>query len=110
MSKLKPQNEYEKTGAFHFFRWLSGSRDPYMGEVEMKPPQRTETPVDTILERMFERQMMRDKVYDVDHNKKLTVFHRIYVAAAILFCALLCEVKIHAESGYRLYSHACGTY
>ena len=98
MSKLKPQNEYEKTGAFHFFRWLSGSRDPYMGEVEMKPQQRTETPVDTILERMFERQMMRDKVYDVDHNKKLTVFHRISVAAAILFCVILVGLLLYTVS------------
>ena len=53
MSKLKPQNEYEKTGAFRFFRWLSGSRDPYIGEVEKQPQQKTETPVDTIQERMF---------------------------------------------------------
>ena len=98
MSKLKPQNEYEKTGAFHFFRWLSGSRDPYMGEVEMKPQQRTERPVDTILERMFERQMMRDKVYDGDHNKKLTVFHRIYVAAAILFCVILVGLLLYTVS------------
>lgn len=37
MSRLKPDKEYEKTGAFHFFRWLSGSKDPYMGEVEMQP-------------------------------------------------------------------------
>ena len=33
MSKPKSQKEYEKTGAFHFFRWLSGSKDPYVGEV-----------------------------------------------------------------------------
>ena len=43
MSRLKPESEYEKTGAFHFFRWLSGSKDPYAGEVEMKPQKRIET-------------------------------------------------------------------
>ena len=37
MSKLKSEKEYEKTMAFRFFRWLSGSKDPYIGEVEMKP-------------------------------------------------------------------------
>lgn len=98
MSKLKPQDEYEKTGAFHFFRWLSGSKDPYIGEVEMQPQQRAETPADTIVERMFERQMIRDKVYDVDHNKKLTVFHRIYVAAAILFCVILVGLLLYTVS------------
>ncbi len=54
--------------------------------------------MDTILERMFERQMMRDKVYDVDHNKKLTVFHRIYVAAAILFCVILVGLLLYTVS------------
>ena len=54
MSKLKPQEEYEKTKAFRFFRWLSGSKDPYVGEVEMQPQKETEVPETTILERMFE--------------------------------------------------------
>ena len=98
MSKLKPQSEYEKTRAFRFFRWLSGSKDPYLGEVEMQPQQKAETSVDTILERMFERQMIRDKVYDVGHNKKLTVFHRIYVAAAILFCVILVGLLLYTVS------------
>ena len=98
MSKLKPQSEYEKTRAFRFFRWLSGSKDPYLGEVEMQPQQKAETSVDTILERMFERQMIRDKVYDVGHNKKLTVFHRIYVAAAIVFCVILVGLLLYTVS------------
>lgn len=98
MSKLKPQSEYEKTRAFRFFRWLSGSKDPYIGEVEMRPQKKAETPVDTILERMFERQMIRDKVYDVERNKKLTVFHRIYVAAAILFCVILVGLLLYTVS------------
>ena len=37
MSKLVPQEKYEKTKAFHFWRWLSGTKDPYLDEVEMKP-------------------------------------------------------------------------
>ncbi len=71
MSKLKSQKEYEKTGAFHFFRWLSGSKDPYVGEVEMKPQKEAEVPESTILERMNESQMIRDMIYDKEKNKKL---------------------------------------
>ena len=37
MSRKKPAAEYQKTFAFRFFRWLSGSKDPYLGEVEMQP-------------------------------------------------------------------------
>ena len=98
MSRLKPESEYEKTGAFHFFRWLSGSKDPYIGEVEMKPQKRAETSVDTILDRMDEQQMIREKVYDKAHNKKLKIFHNIYVAAAIMFCITLVGILLYTVS------------
>ena len=94
MSRLRPQKEYEKTGAFHFFRWLSGSKDPYVGEVEKE----IEIQESTILERMNETQMIRDKVYDVENNKSLTLFHRIYVVAAVLFCVALVGLLLYTVS------------
>lgn len=98
MSRLRPQKEYEKTGAFHFFRWLSGSKDPYVGEVEMQPQKEIEIHESTILERMNETQMIRDKVYDVENNKSLTLFHRIYVVAAVLFCVTLVGLLLYTVS------------
>lgn len=98
MSKLRPQKEYEKTGAFHFFRWLSGSKDPYVGEVEMQPQKEIEIQESTILERMNETQMIRDKVYDVENNKSLTLFHKIYVVAAVLFCVALVGLLLYTVS------------
>ncbi|MDE5908803.1 MAG: hypothetical protein K2H52_08730 [Lachnospiraceae bacterium] len=98
MSRLKPDKEYEKTGAFHFFRWLSGSKDPYVGEVEMQPQKELQTQESTILERMNETQMLRDKVYDVENNKILTLFHKIYVAAAIVFCIALVGLLLYTVS------------
>lgn len=98
MSKLKPQKEYEKTKAFHFFRWLSGSKDPYLGEVEMKPQKEWKVEESTIQERMREKQMLRDKVYDVEHNDKLIFFHKVYVAAAILFCIALAGLLLYTVS------------
>ncbi len=98
MSRLKPQEEYEKTMAFHFFRWLSGSKDPYVGEVEMKPQKEAEITESTILERMNESQMIRDKIYDVENNKKLILFHKIYVACAILFSIILAGLLLYTVS------------
>lgn len=98
MSRLKPDKEYEKTGAYHFFRWLSGSKDPYMGEVEMQPQKEIQTQEFTILERMNETQMLRDKVYDVENNKILTLFHKIYVVAAIVFCIALVGLLLYTVS------------
>ena len=98
MSKLKPRDEYEKTAAFHFFRWLSGSKDPYLGEVEMQPQKEPEIPEATILERMNERQMIRDKVYDIEKNKWLISFNRVYKVAAVLFCIVLVGILLYTVS------------
>lgn len=98
MSRLKPVNEYEKTGAFRFFRWLSGSKDPYVGEVEMQPQKEEIVPQSTMRERMEERQMLHDKIYDVENNKKLTLFNKIYRVAAVLFCVVLVGLLLYTVS------------
>ena len=94
MSKLKSREEYEKTFAFRFFRWLSGSKDPYVGEVEMQAQKETVLPEETIIERMREAEMRRDKVYDEEQNTLARVFHKIYVAMAIIFCIALVGVLL----------------
>lgn len=98
MSRLKSQEEYEKTGAFHFFRWLSGSKDPYVGEVEMKVQKEVEVPESTILERMNESRMIRDKIYDTEKNKKLIFFHKFYVVSAIFFSIILAGLLLYTVS------------
>lgn len=98
MSRLRDQEEYEKTFAYRFFRWLSGKEDPYVNKVEMKPQKKQETHELTILERMRDSQMIRDKVYDVEHNKLLVFFHRIYVAAAVFFCICLAGILLYMVS------------
>lgn len=98
MSRLKPVNEYEKTGAFRFFRWLSGSKDPYVGEVEMQPQKQEEVSQSAMRERMVERQMLHDKIYDVENNKQLTLFNKIYRMAAVLFCVVLVGLLLYTVS------------
>ena len=89
MSKLKPRNEYEKTNAFRFFQWLSGVKDPYIDNVEMHMQTEKVVPEATIIERMNEAQMCRDKVYDTEHNKLVQLFHKVYINMAVLFCIAL---------------------
>lgn len=98
MSRRKSQEEYERTKAFRFWRWLSGKQDPYLGKVELVPQKEVEETELTIQERMAERQMIRDKVYDIEHNKKLGVFHKIYVALAVFFCMALAGVLLYTVS------------
>ncbi len=98
MSRRKSRDEYEKTFAFRFFRWLSGRKDPYVGEVEMQPQQERVIPEETIIERMRESEMIRDKIYDEELNRAARIFHRIYVGVAIFFCVALVGILLLAVS------------
>lgn len=98
MSKLIPEEEYEKTKSFHFFRWLSGSKDPYLGNVEMKPQQEYTEAEATIQERMHEKQMIRDKVYDTEKNRWLKFFWRFYRIMAVVFCIFLAAMLLFTVS------------
>ena len=98
MSKLVPQEKYEKTKAFHFWRWLSGTKDPYLDHVEMKEQKEWKEEEQTIQDRMNERQMIHDAVYDMGRNKKQRLFHGIYVAVAIIFWFLLLVILLYTVS------------
>lgn len=98
MSRLKSKEEYEKTRAFRFFRWLSGSKDPYVGEVEMKPQKEYEIEETTIQDRMNERQMLRDRIYDAEHNRLLLTFRKVYVICAIIFCIVFAGLLLYTVS------------
>ena len=98
MSTLRPPEEYEKTFAFRFFRWLSGSKDPYLDEVEMQPQKETVLPQETMIERMHEAEMVRGKVYVEELNKAARLFHKVYVVMAVLFCIALTGVLLMTVS------------
>lgn len=89
MSKKRPESEYQKTFAFHFFRWLSGSKDPYLGEVEMQPQKEFQDDPEAVLRREKEHDAILDKVYDLEHNKGIQLFHKLYHATSIIFCLFL---------------------
>lgn len=89
MSKKKSAEEYHKTFAFHFFRWLKGEKDPYLGNVEMQPQKEYVTDSELLLRQEKEHDAILDKVYDMEHNVELKLFHRLYQVTSILFCLFL---------------------
>ncbi len=89
MSKRRPLSEYEKTKSYGFFTWLKGEKDPYLDCVEVKPQTEQRLEEVTIQSRMYEKQMMLDKIYDIEHNQEikwLTIFYKI---ACVFFCLTL---------------------
>lgn len=60
----------------------------------MRAQEEKTLPQETIIERMREAQMRRDKVYDPETNTLARFFHKIYAASAVLFCIALVGVLL----------------
>ncbi len=93
MSKLKEQKDYEQTKAFRFFRWMKGTKDPYLGEVEMKPgvPFKDSH---TLEEIMAEEYQLKEKAYSITENKSRNAFEMAYVILSGLFCIAMAVIML----------------
>lgn len=89
MSKKRPASEYQKTFAFRFFRWLTGTKDPYLNEVEMHPQEEYHVDPEAALRHEKEHDAILDKVYDPERNMEMKLFRKLYHATSILFCLFL---------------------
>ncbi len=98
MSRRREQSEYEKTFAFRFFRWLSGEKDAYIGNMEMRPQKEYEEKEETVAERMREKGKFSAEVYDKKYNRELRFFDRLYRAFSIIFCIAIVAVLIFTVS------------
>lgn len=105
MSKKRAPEAYQKTFAFRFFRWMSGEKDPYLGEVEMRPQEEYHVDEETRIRREMEHDAILDKVYDTEHNKGLRIFHSLYEITSVLFCLFLIALLLVTVS----YLPAVGT-
>ncbi len=93
MSKLRPEKD-RKAKAYQFFRWLDGEKDPYMGNMEMKPQREYVVEESAIQERMREQQEIHERVYDVKHNRELKFFNVFYKIMSVVFCLTLISVLL----------------
>lgn len=98
MSKLRKESDYQQTKAFRFFRWLNGEKDPYLGNVEMKPQKEYVGEELSIEERMRDKQRVYEKVYDLEHNREVKYFNTFYRIMSAVFCISLIVVMLIAVS------------
>ena len=89
MSKLRSQNEYEKTSSFRFWQWLAGEKDPYIDNVEMQVQEEFhELPI-AVKKREIDHIKLHDKIYDIDHNKEIKFFQGAYRVSAVVLCSVI---------------------
>ena len=98
MSRLLSEQEYRKTKAFKIKRWYRGDKDPYLGTVELKPQTPFQEDVETAKQRTHDEAMVRRMIYDIEHNKKLAVFRRLYRIVSVFFVFVLLGILLYIVS------------
>lgn len=86
MSKLWPWKEGTKETKFK--DWLDGVRDPYIGNMEMKPKEEKHSDEESMKERLKDRNLMYERIYDSNRNKEVRIFEKLYPIASVIFCVL----------------------
>lgn len=77
-----------------FARWFYGEKDTLLDRVEMKPQKEYKPKDGEIRELMEEKEMLREQIYDVEDNRKLKFFEKIYHIAALIFCVALISIML----------------
>lgn len=98
MSKKVSEEEYRKTLSFRFRQWLDGTKDPYLGKVEMKRQTAVRESVQNKAEREKDRRCLKEKVYDLENNLEVRIFNRFYKVFSVLFCIFLVVMLLVAVS------------
>ena len=92
MSRLKSDEEFQKTGAFKFLRWYRGTKDPYVDEVEMQegeiPEQRLSTEE---IER--DKKLAKEQAYEYQ-GRWYKAYNKLYFLVSIGFCVTLAVVML----------------
>lgn len=94
MSKKVPQEQYEKTISYRLKIWLEGSKDLYVGNLEMKPQSPHQEDEATRRRLQEEKKRVRARVYDTEHNREMVFFKKLYRAFSLLFCVLLVSMLL----------------
>lgn len=105
MSKKLSKEEYEKTFSYKFHRWLSGEKDPYLNEIEMKqqkPFTSSKEEQDSLLR---EEKEARKHAYDPEKNKEIKGFDRIYKVFSVVFCLFLMMMLLIGVSDLPTFGH-----
>lgn len=98
MSRRLSDDEYHKTASFRFEEWLSGSKDPYLGEVEVQPPREQPEIEERRNQRKAAKKLLPEILYDMKHNTQVKAFKRIYSVFGVAFCVLLVVMLLTAVS------------
>ncbi len=94
MSRKVPKEQYEKTISYRLKSWLEGSRDLYLGNLEMRPQSPRQEDEGTRRRHQEDKKRVRARVYDTEHNREMLLFKKIYRIFSLLFCVFLVSMLL----------------
>ena len=98
MSRKLSENEYGKTASGRLRQWLDGDKDILLDNVEMRPQKPFEEDEETKAKRAEEKKRVLKRVYDLNNNRQVRVFEKLYRVSCALFCVLLLTMLLMAIS------------
>ncbi len=98
MSRLLTDEEYRKTKSFRFRRWFYGTKDPYVGKVEMKSETPYQEDEKAMKQRLRDEELLRKRTFDVAHNRKIIIFSHFYRFVSIIFVCVLIGMLLYMVS------------
>ncbi len=106
MSRKIPEEKYQKTFSCQFRRWLEGTKDPFVGEVEMQKQAAFAESQEARERREQDEKLLNTKVYDLENNFEVRIFRRFYKVFSVLFCIFLVAMLLVAVSDLPVFGHA----
>lgn len=105
MSRKIPDQEYEKTLSFRLKRWLGGTKDSFVGKIEMKPQEEYKIDYNIDMKRKKEKEQRVARAYDLTNNLEVRGFEKGYRLFSALFCVFLVIMLLIAVSYLPSYGH-----
>ena len=98
MSKQIPEEEYGSKPLTKVIRWAQGTKDPYLGDIEVQE-QHAYVPNERLLRKhKRDREWVIGKVFDQRHNRVINRFRTLYKIVAVLCCVALIAILLAAVS------------
>lgn len=105
MSRRIPEEKYQKTFSYRFKQWLDGTKDPFLGQVEMEKKEAFLEGEEAKAQRKQDQERLKSKVYDLENNFEMRIFQRLYRIFSILFCIFLVAMLLVAVSDLPTFGH-----
>lgn len=98
MSRKIPEEQYKRTFSYKFRQWLDGVRDPFLDTVEMQSQEAIQEDERTAIQRAENKKQLKAKAYDLEHNREVRFFQKVYKIFSVLFCVFLVAMLLTAVS------------